>query len=460
MKNYDLIILGGGSASFSAALKAAEFGAKVLMIEENLIGGTCVNRGCIPSKFLLYVSELMTSNSIENVKGIEIKAKYDLEKLMLQKKSIVEKLRREKYEKLLKFYKNIKYVSGKGKFVEEGIKVKDKVYIADKYIIATGSSPYIPNIKLNGLKLLTSDDILNIKKIPQTVGIIGSGYVALEMAEFLSNFGTKVTMILRGERILRRLLDPDISQSIESFLNRKGIKIIKEAKISNIYKDNKKMVELLINNDTQTFTFDEILIATGRKPNIDLNLKKMSIESNENGIIFDERLQTTNSDVYVAGDVTAKKMLVTVAAKQGSIAVDNALFGKNITIDYNLVPYAIYINPQIAGIGVTENDAKRMNIKYDVRTLKNSILPKANTMNMIHGLVKMIVDKEDNIIGFHGFAPFIAEYVSEASLAIKFKLKLSDIIDTIHPYPTMAESIKLLAQSFYKDVTKLSCCAE
>ncbi len=460
MKKYDLIILGGGSAGFSAALRAVEFGAKVLIIEENVIGGTCVNRGCIPSKYLLYASEMAGTDNMKNIKGIEVKTSFNIKKIMQQKKSIIEKLRKEKYENLLEFYKNIDYISGKGKFVEHGIKVNDKVYTADKYIIATGSSTSFPDLNLKGLKLFDVDDVLNIKKIPESIGIIGGGYIALETAEILSNFGSKVTIILRGERILRKLLDPDISQAIEDYLQNKRIKIIRNAKLSNIYENNKKTVELIRNNETQTLSFDEILIATGRKPNIDLDLEKMSINFNENGIIFDDNLRTTNPDVYVAGDVTNKKMLVTVAAKQGTIAADNALFGKNTTINYDLVPYAIYINPQISGVGLTENEAKRRNIKYDVKTLNISILPKANTMNMTYGLVKMLIDENENIIGFHGFAPYIAEYVTEATIAIKFGLKLSDLIDTVHPYPTMSESIKLLAQSFYKDVTKLSCCAE
>jgi mercuric reductase len=226
--------------------------------------------------------------------------------------------------------------------------------------------------------------------------------------------------------------------------------------------NDQKTMDVSIKKDTQSFTFEELLFASGRVANTyNIGLESVAVNVDEKGaVVTDETLKTTNPDIYAAGDVTGSKMLVTVAAKQGSAASENALFGQDLKIDYDLIPYAIYTDPQIAGVGLLEEQAKKRKIAYNVRVLDNVQVPKANTMRHTDGFVKMLTDKDDHIIGFHGFAPYISEFVTEATLAIKFKMTPQELSEIVHPYPTMSESLKMVAQSFFKDVSKLSCCAE
>ncbi|MEM0164043.1 MAG: mercury(II) reductase [Thermoplasmata archaeon] len=463
MKDYDLIILGGGSAAFSAAIKAVEFGAHVMIIENNVIGGTCVNRGCIPSKNLLWASSLFGNFAINNFKQIKLNGKYDLKKLIEQKDALVSKLRKEKYENLLGYYPNIQFVKGTGKFDGQSIKIADRTYSARKYIIATGSLPHVPGIDgISKINILTSNELLNMSKVPESIGIIGGGYIALEMSMYLSWLGSKVTIFERGERLLKKY-DADMSEAVEQYLNKNGVKILKNVTFHRVGKlKSQNEIDISVKRDSQSLFFEALLAASGRIPNtenIGLNTATVTVDDHD-AVIIDKTLKTSNPDIYAAGDVTGLNMLVTVAAKQGAVAAENALFGQDLEIDYNLIPYAIYTDPQIAGVGLLEEQAKKKNIIYNVRTLTNVLVPKANTMRHTAGFVKMLTDKEDHIIGFHGFAPYISEFVSEATLAIKYRMTPEELAEIVHPYPTMSESLKMVAQSFSKDMSRLSCCAE
>ncbi|MGC8497337.1 MAG: mercury(II) reductase [Thermoplasmata archaeon] len=463
MKDYDLIILGGGSAAFAAAIKAADYRAKVLVIESGVIGGTCVNRGCIPSKNLLWAASLAGNFASKNFRQIKLKAEYDMRSLIRQKDELVSMLRKTKYEDLLGYYPNIKFIKGTGKFDGNTVKVEDRRYTARKYIIATGSRPFIPDIEgISKINVITSNEVLNLDRVPESIGILGGGYISLELGMYLGWLGSKVTILERGERILKKY-DPDMSEAVERYLEKNGMNIIKNVTFNAVSELNgRKTVDVTIKKDTQSFTFEELLIASGRSANTkDIGLESASVNINEKGAVTtDETLKTSNPEIYAAGDVTGLNMLVTVAAKHGSTAAENALFGQDLKIDYDLIPYAIYTDPQVAGVGLLEEQAKKRNIAYKVRTLDNILVPKANTMRHTDGFVKMLTDIDDHIIGFHGFAPYISEFVSEATLAIKFKMTPQDLSEIVHPYPTMSESLKMVAQSFFKDVSKLSCCAE
>jgi mercuric reductase len=463
MRDYDLIILGGGSAAFAAAIKAADYRAKVLVIESGVIGGTCVNRGCIPSKNLLSAASLAGNFASKGFEQVKIKAEYNMSSLVQQKEELVSRLRKAKYEDLLGYYPEIKFVKGTGKFDENTVKVEDRAYTARKYIIATGSRPFIPDIEgISKINKMTSNELLNIQKVPKSTGIIGGGYIALELGMYLSWLGSKVTIFERGERLLKKY-DPDISEAVERYMQRNGMNIIKNVTFNAVSELNdQKTMDVSIKKDTQSFTFEELLFASGRVANTyNIGLESVAVNVDEKGaVVTDETLKTTNPDIYAAGDVTGSKMLVTVAAKQGSAASENALFGQDLKIDYDLIPYAIYTDPQIAGVGLLEEQAKKRKIAYNVRVLDNVQVPKANTMRHTDGFVKMLTDKDDHIIGFHGFAPYISEFVTEATLAIKFKMTPQELSEIVHPYPTMSESLKMVAQSFFKDVSKLSCCAE
>lgn len=460
---HDLIILGGGSAAFAAAIKAAEYRADVLVIESNIIGGTCVNRGCIPSKNLLWASSLSGNFAINNFKSIRLNGRVDVKKLVQQKDALVSKLRKEKYEDLLGYYPNIHFVKGAGRFDGQSIKIADRTYRAKKYIIATGSLPHIPDIDgLSGTGVMTSNELLNMSKVPESMGIIGGGYIALELGMYLSWLGTKVTIMERGERVLKKY-DADISQSVERYLSKNGVKILKNVTFHRAGKLNsQKEVDLSVKRDSQSLFFEELLAASGRMPDTrNIGLETASVVVDDHGAVMtDKTLKTSNPDVYAAGDVTGSKMLVTVAAKQGSTAAENALFGQDLEIDYDSIPYAIYTDPQIAGVGLLEEQAKKRKIEYNVRKLYNDMVPKANTMLHTAGFVKMLTDSENRIIGFHGFAPYISEFVSEATLAIRYRMTPEELAEIVHPYPTMSESLKMVAQSFSKDVSRLSCCAE
>jgi mercuric reductase len=466
VKQFDLIVIGGGSAGFAAAIKASQLNKKVVIIEKGVIGGTCLNVGCVPTKNLLRAAELYNYGKYTPFCGINLKQEpLDFKEVIKQKNSLITELRKTKYIDIYEKDRNITMIQGKAEFInKDTIKINGQQYKATKYIITTGSRASIPQIPgLADVNYLTNIEIMELEKLPETLVVIGGGWIAVEFAQMFARFGSKVTMLQRSSRIVKNE-ESEISEALEKILLNENIEIIKELSFKSVYEENnKKYVTVIKDGNEHTFEGDELLVATGRIPNSDtMALEKARINVDEKGFIkVNEFLQTSNPDIYAAGDVIGNYMLVTVDAHEGSVAGENAIQGNIKKPNYKAVPHAIFTSPQVASVGLRENDAVKEGYKIESRKLDMKMVPKAAAIRDTKGFVKMIIDKNSKkILGVHSIGELAADIIHETTLAIQHDLTIDDISNTIHVYPTMSEAIKLVAQSFYKDMTKLSCCAE
>jgi mercuric reductase len=440
----ELAILGYGAAGFAAIIKANELGITPTLIGYGLLGGTCVNVGCVPSKKMLRIGEeyylgRKRCECNENFLG-----------LFREERELVEEMRKVKYEDVLSSY-DVKLIEGKAHFISpNSVKVGDKIIESKKIIIATGSSPFIPQI--DGLKEVgywTNVEALNPSRKIDSLAIIGGRALALEFAQMYKRLGVDVVVLQRSKTLIPDW-EPEIALRIKEILEEEGINIVTDVKIKEVKRGNGKIIV----TDKGEVEVDEILLATGRKPNIDINLEAAQIKTNhKGGILVNEELMTSNPNVYAAGDVIGGPMLEALAGKEGSIATENAL-GNHKKIDLLSVPQAIFTQPNAARVGLTSFDAKN----FDSRIVDMKDVAKANIIES-KGLIKMIVDKDTRrILGIHMLGDNAAEVINEGALAIKMRATVDDIIDTVHVFPTMGESIRLAALSFNSDVTKMSCC--
>jgi len=462
--DFDLLIIGSGSAAFSAAIKASEYGAMVGMIERSTIGGTCVNVGCVPSKTLIRAGLIHDLSKNHLFEGLNTQAnRPDMLKLVRQKDELVEKLRQKKYIDLLELY-NIKLIQGEASFVDEDhISVNGVLYSAKKYLIATGASPFIPSIEgLDQVNYLTSTSLLELDKIPKSIAILGSGYVALELGQMLHHLGSKVTYLRRSQDLLKNY-EPEISKKFESILTEQGITLYKNVSYNKIEEiDGVKKIHITIDGQQKTILSDEILVATGRKPNTQsLNLKVANVSIGEyNEVLINDFGMTSNESIYASGDVTNRLMFVYVAAYQGGIAIDNAIGHKNKKMKLNYVPSVIFTSPSIATVGYTEKEAKEKGYKVATSTIDLEVVPRALVNHDTRGLFKLVVDQETNkLLGVHILAEDAGEIIYAATIAVKHGLTIEDLKDTMVPYLTMSEGLKLAVLSFGKDISSLSCCA-
>ncbi|MGB7291717.1 MAG: mercury(II) reductase [Thermodesulfobacteriota bacterium] len=465
--DFDLIVLGGGSAAFAAAIKASELGARVAIAEENVIGGTCLNRGCVPSKYLIKAAEVYYSPKKNGYEGVEThQGRIDFAKLIAQKESLLNEFRQMKYRDVLGAYPNITYLPHNAKFVSiNEVRIGDKIYKAEKFIIATGSSPWIPPIEgINQVDYLTSTSALELKELPESILVLGGSAIGLEFAQMYKHFGSKVTVL----EVMPRLLpgeEEEISDALKGYLEEEGIEIHSGAKVLSASKRerNKKLVAEL-NGDKVEFEAEELLVATGRRPNtFQLGLDIVGVRvDNKGGIMVGDEMRASASNIWAAGDVVSGvPMLVTAAARQGSIAAENALTESHKKIDYSSIPYAVFTTPEVAGVGLGEKEARDKGYEVKVCYLDFMHVPKAAIIRDTRGLMKMIIEEETNrIVGVHMVAPEAADIIQKAALYVKYRMTIEDVLDTIDVYPTLSESIKLCAQSFSKDVAKLSCCAD
>lgn len=468
-KNYDLIIIGNGAAAFAASIKASELSENnfnILMVGSGKIGGTCVNVGCVPSKFLLEASNKFYYSRKQKYAGIEIKeAKLDFKKVMEDLRSFVAELRKKKYIDILKEYPNIEYIEGKAKFKsEKEIEVDGKNFRAKYFIIATGSKPSIPKIEgLEDVGYLTSDSIWEISKLPKNIAVIGGGAIGLEIGQALLHFGSDVKILEALDRIIPNA-EPELSYSLQKSLKEEGMEFFMKVRISKVRKFNEnKLIEIITADGKKEIEVEEILVATGRKPNTsDLGLEKVKVELDERGFIkTDSTMKTSNPRIYAAGDCVSKKlMLETLAAKEGTVAASNIL-GVKSEIDYISAPWVVFTYPQLSSVGYNEREFVETYGRCSCKIIKLENVPKALILKEEKGLIKIVIDSKDNrIVGVHALSPNSSEFIIEGALAIKYGLSVEEIIDTVHAFPTLAEGIKIGAQAFIRDVSKMSCCVE
>lgn len=475
MEIFDLIIIGGGAGAFAAAIKANELGAKTLMVNQGLpLGGTCVNVGCVPSKTLLWVGEVMHQAKSHGIPGINIEVKnFDFAQVIQHELDLVAKLRDEKYEKVLSQLENVSHVEGKAMFLSpteievdephfaEASRGKQK-YAAKKFIIAAGSTATVPLIEnIREVGYITHVEALKLKQQPKELIVIGAGPVGLEFAQMYARFGTKVTILHRGSTIFRG--EEELTTRLTEILTNEGITIKTGVQVQSARKEgNKKVVSYLVERKQEEVSADEILLAVGKTPNTqELNLDKTGVEIDEKQAIkVNPQFQTSKSDIYAVGDVTnASLRLEPTAGREGTLATENALKDTQNSIDYNTVPWTIFTDPQLAGVGFTEEEQMKRFGTCMCKTVSFEDVPKAIIMRRTEGLIKMAMHPHTKqILGVHILAPNAGELIAEAMMLVKNKNTIDDVVNSLPMFPTLSEAIKIVALSFTKDISKLSCC--
>ena len=337
-------------------------------------------------------------------------------------------------------------------------------------IVATGSRPTAPPIEgLEETGYITSDTVWAMDKLPQSIAIIGGGAIGLELGQAFLHFGSEVSIVEVLPRIMAQS-EPEISEVLQEKLQEEGMKFFIKARITRIGKadNNRKSLDVVTAQGRSRVECDEILVATGRAPNTELlSLDKAGVEIDKRGsILADASMKTSNPRIYAAGDCVSKKLLLeTLAAREGVVAASNVIMNHNNgggdVVDYLSAPWAVFTNPQIAAVGVTEEEFVKRTGSCSCRVVGLSDVPKATMLGEREGLIKLIIDPNDHkVVGLHILSPFATEFVLEGVYAIKQGLTYEDIVNTTHIFPTLAEGVKLTAQSFVRDISKMSCCVE
>jgi mercuric reductase len=471
-KEYELVILGNGAAAFAAAIKADELGRKTAMVKGGTIGGTCVNVGCVPSKRLLVSGEVIRNTKDHNLGANAIAQHdeaFDFAKIMEFKKKLVEDLRREKYEKVLSKLPNVELYDGIASFIsEKEIEIeqngKSTVIAGEKFIISTGASPSIPKLQgVNEINYWTNVEGLEQEKIPESLIVIGGRALGLEFAQMYNRFGTKVTLLQRSPLLIPEE-EPEISKALELYLREDGVTIYTNVNLKGVERnaENKKViVNAEVDGKSVKFEASSLLFATGRTPNTkELNVEKAKVKTGAKGeIIIDSEMRTNNPNIFAAGDVTGEPMLEALAAREGTYAAENALLGSHRKIDKNIAPRAIFTDPQFASVGLTESEVLEKFKACTCRLVRFTDVPKALIMGDTRGMIKMVAHPETHVVlGVQILSPMAAEIIHEAAMIIKNGYKVEDVIDTVHVFPTMSEALKIVAQSFFRNVKDTSCC--
>jgi len=462
---YDVAVIGAGSAGFSAAITAADEGAKVILIGHGTIGGTCVNVGCVPSKALIRAVEtLHVASAAERFNGIEATAKVtDWQALVQQKQELVDDLRQAKYIDILPAYETVTYVAGLASFSDDGsLSVNGEPVEAEKIIIATGTRPAIPSIKgIGDVPCLTSTEALELETLPQSLLVIGAGYIGCEIAQIFARVGVDVTLVSR--RGVLPEAEPEISQALSQYFRDEGINLVDGIIYDHIEtKDNTIVLSVYNSDGVKEISADKVLIATGRTPNTEqLNLTAAGIElSGNNGIKVDAHMRSSRANVYAAGDVTGRDQFVYMAAYGAKIAAKNAINSNSLAYDNSIMPAVVFTDPQVASVGLTEAQARAQGIETRTSVLTMDNVPRALAARDTRGLIKLIADgKTGKLIGAHILAPEGSDTIQTAALAIKTGMTYEELGAMIFPYLTTVEGLKLAAQTFDMDVKKLSCCA-
>ena len=463
---YDLVILGSGSAAFAAAIKASEFGARVAMTENSTIGGTCVNVGCIPSKNLIQAAELYYSPTHTAYKGLQMQSgKIDFSALIRQKDQLVRNMRQKKYIDIAEGADKITILKGHARFVSKNqVKVGDQIVESPKFLIATGSRACIPHFSgINQVKYLTSTEAFELKKLPKSMVIIGGGVIGLELGQMFHRFGTKVTILQRSGHVLSGF-DEEVASSLQSILINEGLAVHTNAAVMQVTQKARGVeVKAMVKGKSRRFVTDKLLMACGRVPNSDqIGLENVGVEVDEKGyIVIDEEMRTNVEHIFAAGDITGPPLATPVGAREGVIAAGNMLDGSHVQMDYSVIPRAVFTEPEVATVGLSAAEARAEGLQVEADCLDLQHVPKAAAIYQTKGLVKMVIEqKTQRVVGVQLVTNRGADIIHEAALAVKYRLTVQDLIGMIHVYPTMSEAIRMAAQMFTKDVSKLSCCAE
>ncbi len=450
-----IAILGAGPGGYVAAIRAAQLGAEVTVIEESEVGGTCLNRGCIPTKTLIASAELLHRARNAGDFGLELNGTIEpnIHKVIERKDKVVS----TQVKGIRGLFRSwgIQCLDGRGFILSPKkirVTMKDgstKEIEADKIIIATGSRPaHIPTFPFDGKNILSSDDALMIEKIPSSLLIIGAGVIGCEFAFIFREFGSDVTMIEMLPHAVSTE-DEEISTILERELKKRKIKLLTDIKVEGV--DLRDGIVSARLSDGKTIEAEKILVSIGRAINSDnIGLEDIGIKKGTKGeIITDSRMQTNVEGIYAIGDVVGGLMLAHVASREGIVAAENAMGGDS-QINYDVVPSAIFTSPEIASVGLRERDAVQKGIKVKVGRFLFRALGKAHAIGEITGLIKLVADEgTEKLLGAHIIGPHASDLIHEVALAIENGLSARDIARTIHAHPTLSEGIMETAEDLH-----------
>ena len=462
MDEFDIIVIGGGPGGYVAAIRASQLGKKTACIESRgALGGTCLNIGCIPSKSLLHSSELFKkANSEFKSLGINTgNISIDISKMMMHKKKSVDTLTKG-VEFLFKKNK-VTYFKGHGSFLDTNnieIKLNDgtkKSIKGKNVVIATGSSVLsLPNITIDEKVIVSSTGALSLPKIPKKLIVIGGGYIGLEMGSVWSRLGTQVEVIEYLDHITPGM-DREVSKEFQKILTKQGIKFLLNNKVTNLKDVNTKVIVEFEDKNTKNknkIECEKVLVSVGRKPYTEgLNLSKIGINKDKKGRIeVDKEFRTSIKNIFAIGDVIKGPMLAHKAEEEG-IAVAEILAGQSGHVNYDVIPGVIYTTPEVAAVGKTEEELKKLNISYKIGKFPFMANSRAKVNNETEGFVKILADsKTDKVLGVHIIGPHSGDMIAEMAIAMEFGASSEDIARTCHAHPTHTEAIKEAALAVEK----------
>jgi len=456
VSSYDLLVLGSGSAGLYGAIKAAQLGARVALVEGAEIGGTCPNRGCLPTKHLVTAAERYYYSQTGAFRGVKPrKARLDFAAVMAEKEKVVHYARMEK-ERMIATLPNIDFIQGRGRLVSpHHVAIDGQPVTADHLLLATGSSPITPTIPgLADVAPLNSDRVQVITRLPERLIVIGGGEIGLEYGQLFLHFRVKVTVLEKEERILHRE-EPEISKALRRYLEEEGMEIHTGVQIDAVRTLSRRRgfrVTARKSGESLSFESSALFVAAGRRPNTDdLGLEEVGVKRRPDGAVeTTATFETSHPHIFAAGDVRGHvQMLSSIADREGELAVENALRGTRHTMEYLGVPYAILTSPQVASVGLKEAEARAAG--FGLRQVDLSLpeeLPKATADR---GWVKLVVEEGSHrVLGVHLLAAKAAEAIHEAIFIVKSRLTVEEVCRTIHVYPTVAESILRAAEAYPK----------
>lgn len=452
-EEVDVVIIGGGPGGYVAAIKAAHLGLKAVLVEKDKLGGVCLNRGCIPTKALVSTAELLNHLQRAGEFGIQVKDySIDFPAIMKRKEMITQRLSLG-VEQLMKA-NQVRVIRGEGQIIEPGtVEVLDaegqkEVIKTKNIIIATGSKVMklpIPGIDSEGV--ITSDEALSLSELPSKMIIIGGGVVGIEFAGIFKALGVEVTVVEMLPRILLPI-DEEIARRLTQILKRKGIEILTDCKVKEIKKNHQNLEVLVSTTDGEKkLETEKVLFAAGRVPELgNIDVQRLGIELDKGAIKVDEKMMTNIPGIYAVGDVVGKIMLAHVASREGIVAVEN-ISDKEVLMDYKVVPNCVFSMPEVASVGLTEEEARKENDNIKVSKFPFMANGKALGMGETEGMVKIIADADTfELLGLHILGAHASDLIAEGTLALSMEATAEEIVNTIHAHPTLAEAIAEAAE--------------
>lgn len=469
--DFDLIVIGTGGGGMGAAIKGAELGQRVAIIEAGVIGGTCVNIGCVPSKTLIRAAEVRHLAGHHAFAGVHTSAHdVDWRAVMAQKDALVTELRAAKYVDVLASYGDqITLIRARARLQPDGAVALDdgRVFTARGVVIATGARPQLlPLEGVDRVSVLDSTSAMALEKQPASLIVIGGRAIALELGQTFARLGTQVTILQRSARLIPEH-EPEIADALAEILRQEGLRV--ETGVTPLALREEaglKVVTAKVNGVLQEFRAEQVLMATGRTPNTAaLGLAEAGVATDAAGfIVVDEFMQTSRPGIYAAGDVTNRPKLVYVAAAAGGVAAENALEGNRKRLNLTVLPDVIFTDPQVATVGLTETQAAADGYAVKTSLLPLSYVPRALAARDTRGLIKLVAEQgTERLLGAHVLAAGAGDVIQSAALAVhaglRYGFTVADLRGMLFPYLTQVEGLKLAAQTFEKDVAQLSCCA-